>query len=79
MRALVAVFPVLVRPDGIFVDVKNGSLGPNFRAATTAGGSDTSLARVNNVYADASRVRAHGADGVKSWRRMAARLAGHRR
>ena len=27
------VFPVLARADGIFVDVKNGSLGPDFRAA----------------------------------------------
>jgi hypothetical protein len=24
------VFPVLVRPDGVYVDVKNGSLGPDF-------------------------------------------------
>ena len=56
------VFPVLVRPDGIFVDVKNGSLGPNFRAATTAGGSDTSLEN-NNVYAVEPRMYVQGADG----------------
>ena len=49
-------------PDGIFVDVKNGSLGPNFRAATTAGGSDTSLEN-NNVYAVEPRMYVQGADG----------------
>ena len=53
---------MLVRPDGIFVDVKNGSLGPNFRAATTAGGSDTSLEN-NNVYAVEPRMYVQGADG----------------
>ena len=56
------VFPVLVRPDGIFVDVKNGSLGPDFRAATTSGGSDTSLEN-NNVYAVEPRMYVQGEDG----------------
>ena len=56
------VFPVLVRTDGIFVDIKNGSLGPNFRAATTSGGSDTSLEN-NNVYAVEPRMYVQGKNG----------------
>ena len=56
------VFPVLARADGIFVDVKNGSLGPDFRAATTSGGSDTSLEN-NNVYAVEPRMYVQGENG----------------
>lgn len=56
------VFPVLVRGDGIFVDVKNGSLGPDFRAATTSGGSDTSLEN-NNVYAVEPKMYVQGLNG----------------
>ena len=42
------VFPVLVRSDGVYVDVKNGSLGPDFVAPVGMGGSNTSLEN-NNV------------------------------
>ena len=66
------VFPVLVRPDGIFVDVKNGSLGPDFRAATTSGGSDTSLEN-NNVYAVEPRMYVQGEDGRCARRRQGRR------
>ena len=56
------VFPVLARQDGIYVDVKNGSLGPDFRAATTMGGSNTSLEN-NNVYAVEPMMYVEGEDG----------------
>lgn len=44
------VFPVEVRDDGIYVDAKNGSLGPDFVAPIGLGGSNTSLEN-NNVFA----------------------------
>eukprot|EP00227_Mantoniella_beaufortii_P011612 CAMPEP_0197574298 /NCGR_PEP_ID=MMETSP1326-20131121/39_1 /TAXON_ID=1155430 /ORGANISM="Genus nov. species nov., Strain RCC2288" /LENGTH=321 /DNA_ID=CAMNT_0043136843 /DNA_START=325 /DNA_END=1290 /DNA_ORIENTATION=+ len=58
------VFPVLVRADGIYVDVTNGSLGSDFRAATTKGGSDTSLEN-NNVYAVEPRMYIEGQEGME--------------
>lgn len=56
------VFPVLVRSDGIYVDVKNGSLGPNFVAPVGKGGSNTSLEN-NNVYAVEPMMYIQGEDG----------------
>ena len=56
------VFPVLVRPDGIFVDIKNGSLGPDFVAPIGKGGSNTSLEN-NNVYAVEPMMYVEGEDG----------------
>ena len=44
------VFPVEVRDDGIYLDAKNGSLGPGFVAPIGLGGSNTSLEN-NNVFA----------------------------
>lgn len=44
------VFPVEMRDDGIYVDAKNGSLGPDFVAPIGLGGSNTSLEN-NNVFA----------------------------
>jgi len=44
------VFPVEMRADGIYVDAKNGSLGPDFVAPIGLGGSNTSLEN-NNVFA----------------------------
>jgi hypothetical protein len=44
------VFPVEVRDDGIYIDAKNGSLGPDFVAPIGLGGSNTSLEN-NNVFA----------------------------
>lgn len=44
------VFPVDMRADGIYVDAKNGSLGPDFVAPIGFGGSNTSL-ESNNVFA----------------------------
>lgn len=56
------VFPCLARPDGVYVDVKNGSLGPDFVAPATKGGSNTSLEN-NNVYAVEPQMVVVGADG----------------
>ena len=43
------VFPVEMKQDGIYVDAKNGSLGPDFVAPVGFGGSNTSLEN-NNVF-----------------------------
>ena len=56
------VFPVLVRSDGIYVDIKNGSLGPDFVAPVGKGGSNTSLEN-NNVYAVEPQMYIQGEDG----------------
>ena len=56
------VFPVLVRPDGVYVDIKNGSLGPDFVAPVGMGGSNTSLEN-NNVYAVEPMMYVQGENG----------------
>ena len=58
------VFPVLVRPDGIYVDIKGGSLGPDFVAPVGKGGSNTSLEN-NNVYAVEPQMYVEGKDGER--------------
>ena len=43
------VFPIEMKQDGIYLDAKNGSLGPDFVAPVGFGGSNTSLEN-NNVF-----------------------------
>lgn len=53
---------MLVRSDGVYVDIKNGSLGPDFVAPVGLGGSNTSLEN-NNVFAVEPRMYVQGENG----------------
>jgi nitrite reductase/ring-hydroxylating ferredoxin subunit len=57
------VFPCEVRTDGIYVDAKNGSLGPDFVAPIGMGGSNTSL-ESNNVFAVETPMYVEGGEGA---------------
>ena len=59
------VFSVEVRDDGIYLDAKNGSLGPNFVAPIGLGGANTSLEN-NNVFAVETPMYVDGEEGAKS-------------
>jgi len=59
------VFPVEVRDDGIYLDAKNGSLGPDFVAPIGLGGANTSLEN-NNVFAVETQMYVEGEEGAKS-------------
>lgn len=77
------VFPVEVRDDGIYVDAKNGSLGPDFVAPIGLGGSNTSLEN-NNVFAVETPIYVEGeedgagasSDGASSSKMDASQLGG---